>query len=841
MIYHCCNENRRQAVAAHATLNGIDYLEVLDQDAPAGSPRQRTLMLHLLKAVPTDWGPDNVRISGGERIRDPKVLWLAPANDLAATPLNAAEKALMSALPEAEKVLVIRTDSSGDFSEYCLSLQQNAATPPLPPTGFDPQLIDIRFSFKVECPSDFDCQEDTRCEQTPASEPDLNYLAKDYASLRRLILDRMSHLLPDWSSRSPADLGVTLAELAAYLGDELSYWQDAVSTEAYLNTARKRVSLRRHALLVDYRISEGRNARSWLHLEVSGGPFTLTGNDLQFLSRVEGLPPRIEPDSKEHAQARLQQALVFERLQDAPLLEAHNEMHFYTWGDDKCCLPKGATRATLDGHYPELAPGHYLVFEEILGPHSGEPGDADPQHRQVVRLTAVHTTVDPLDDSPITDIHWADADALNFPLCISAERDNDTDSPQPIGNVSVARGNILLVDHGETVSDEDLGSVPEPWLYYPQDTDQQHCNPRQRQAIPPRYRPRLKNGPLTHGAAAPADHSPAAEALVPSLELVRPQILTLQGDSGLGPQAWSVQADLLNSEPDDLHAVVELDNDGVARLRFGDDANGARPNSGTHFSATYRYGNGPTGNVGAEGIRHIVSNDARIIAVRNPLPAQGGEAAETLAQIRRRAPQAFRTQLRAVNAEDYAAFTSQQPGVQQAAAVPRWTGSWHTQTITVDRLDGQPLDTAFKKQLATRIERYRMAGHDLAFNDPVFVNLQLDLQICVSRDYFRSDVQQALLQVFHSGTNADGSLGLFHPDNFSFGQTIYLSPFYAAARQVAGVSSVQITRFTRQGDDDPKPLSDGFMKLGKLEIARLENDPNFPERGVLNLTLLGGK
>ena len=87
----------------------------------------------------------------------------------------------------------------------------------------------------------------------------------------------------------------------------------------------------------------------------------------------------------------------------------------------------------------------------------------------------------------------------------------------------------------------------------------------------------------------------------------------------------------------------------------------------------------------------------------------------------------------------------------------------------------------------------------------------------------------------------DGSPGLFNPDNFSFGQTLYLSPIYAAARQVHGVSSVQVTRFSRQGDDDPKPLSDRFIRLGRLEIGRLDNDPNFPEHGVLELMMLGGK
>ena len=58
---------------------------------------------------------------------------------------------------------------------------------------------------------------------------------------------------------------------------------------------------------------------------------------------------------------------------------------------------------------------------------------------------------------------------------------------------------------------------------------------------------------------------------------------------------------------------------------------------------------------------------------------------------------------------------------------------------------------------------------------------------------------------------------------------------------MAGVVSVQVLRFTRQGQEDPKPLADGYLKLGSLEVARLDNDPNFPEHGVLRLELHGGK
>ena len=67
---------------------------------------------------------------------------------------------------------------------------------------------------------------------------------------------------------------------------------------------------------------------------------------------------------------------------------------------------------------------------------------------------------------------------------------------------------------------------------------------------------------------------------------------------------------------------------------------------------------------------------------------------------------------------------------------------------------------------------------------------KIDLTICVDPDYFRADVEAALKQVLGCGILRDGTKGVFYPDNFTFGQTVYLSPIYAAARKVAGVQSV---------------------------------------------------
>jgi hypothetical protein len=836
MIYACCDERRRTLVAAHALLNGIDFLEVLDGDAPAGSPRQRTLLVHCLKPVPA-LDREQVRIEGGERVRDIGVEWVHPAN-AAGADATAAEVAFLTALPDADRVLAIRTTVAGDFSQYRLRLVRSANDPE-PPNDFDPRLTEVEFSFKVECPSDFDCRTERQCAEPAGSTIDISYLAKDYASFRRLILDRIARLVPGWRERSVADAGVALAELLAYVGDHLSYQQDAVATEAYLETARRRVSLRRHARLVDYRMHDGCNARAWVRFTVTADGVPHAAASTRLYTRVPGLPDRIIAGSLDEARALDETDAVFEPMHDAVLYRSHDTLYFYTWGDRACCLTPGATHATLAGHYPMLRQGDLLLVEERVGPDTGNAADADPAHRQVVRLTRVTAfdggapLTDPLTNDQITAIYWARDDALRFPLCISAVIRTDA-GDLPVDDVSVVRGNVLLADHGRTLT-RDLPQVPDARMaWVSRATDR--CVAAKPAPVAVRYRPMLPDAPLTH--ASPYDGAaPAAAAIRPRLADAMPAIRLTDGDA----LSWTVRHDLLSSDANARDFVVEIEHDGSASLRFGDDRNGQRPDGGTAFSARYRVGNGRAGNVGAKAIAHVVAADARITAVTNPLPARGGIDLESAAEVRRRAPLAFRTQQRAVTPEDYETVTERFAGVQRAAATLRWTGSWHTVFLTVDREGAAPVDAPFEEALRAHVDRFRLAGHDLEVDAPVYVSLELALDVCVCSDYFRSDVRASLREALGSRRLFDGRLAFFHPDRMTFEQTIYVSAILAAARAVPGVCSVTVTRFHRQGRPDPQPIAAGFMKLGRLEIARLDDDPNFPERGVLKLTLHGGK
>jgi len=229
----------------------------------------------------------------------------------------------------------------------------------------------------------------------------------------------------------------------------------------------------RHARLADYFMHDGCNARAWLHVRIDPtvvDPVALP-RGTQVLTAVVGQPNLIAPGSSGYAAAVGSGAEIFETMHPATLRGAHNELRFYTWGARESCLPAGAVRATLRGALADLRAGDFLLFREVRSPRSGDPDDAEFAHRHVVRLVEVTPRADPIggqfDEPPsaapveITDIRWAAEDALPFPVCISAELDEEFGGGV-VENVSVAFGNLVLADHGQTLPPEQLGQVPAP-------------------------------------------------------------------------------------------------------------------------------------------------------------------------------------------------------------------------------------------------------------------------------------------------------------------------------------------------------------------------------------------
>jgi hypothetical protein len=141
-------------------------------------------------------------------------------------------------------------------------------------------------------------------------------------------------------------------------------------------------------------------------------------------------------------------------------------------------------------------------------------------------------------------------------------------------------------------------------------------------------------------------------------------------------------------------------------------------------------------------------------------------------------------------------------------------------------------------------------GHDLMVSPAEYVPLKLALTVCVLPNYLRGHVEAAVLDALSNRVLRNGTLGFFHPDNLTFGGGIYVSRLLATVQAIAGVQDAMVTELERFEVSEPSPTIDQpgeelpanwALPLGPFEIAQLDNDPSFPENGVLLLDVRGGR
>ncbi len=631
--------------------------------------------------------------------------------------------------------------------------------------------------------------------QDNQSGPELDYLTRDFASFRRLMLDRLASLSPDTATGHPADLGTTLVELLASAADELSLYQDAVVTESYLATARLRTSVRRHARLLDYAMHDGCNARVWVSVQVTTSADGLSlPQGTVLLTKIEGQPAVVLP--QEIPSLRSRGALVFETTHSLSLRSAHNQLRLDPSAGD---LLVGALSAVLLDTSAQLAltAGDVVIFEDSAEPAATAVALA---RRHPVRIVSVEVMKN-AEGQRVVRIAFATEDAL--PFALSADR-------------ARVVGNVVLADHGYSLPDAEELTVADD-----------------------RSRPQLAQGPLTWQTLVMSSGQPVlfdpsaactlAQSPTPGPDaLLRPSIALTDEDG----EPWQARRDLLRSGTHDRDVVVESEDDGRTFLRFGDGTRGRRAQG--RMLARYRIGSGTAGNVGAESLGHIASSLAGLVSIRNPLPASGGCDPESIEQVRLLAPHHFKTQERAVSSDDYIRIAKRYPTVREVLVTRRYTGSYYTISLTVLRRGGLGLDRSFRDGLLAHLDRFRMAGHVLRIVDPALIPLEIKLLVGVASGHFRSSVLSSLYAALGPGSSAEP--GFFHPDRQTLGQPVYLSQLVREAMQVRGVTWVEPVRFRRYGDS-----RDGdVLPMRPCELPRVENVAADKARGTLEL-LIGGR
>jgi hypothetical protein len=789
------SETARQARArdlAAKALNGIDF--VLVELSPAVSPVEAHLEVHFFNdsnlealvaaaiAAPAQIS-SLLPISGGERIR--------------AGPLSGQIQVTAVSHP-ASDILALVVKPIGDYSVYTLCVQQN---------GFDPILSNIEFRFRPGCFSS-DCVR-APCRRPAVPEPQIDYLAKDYASFQHTLISAMMQRVPNWQPLSEADFDQVLIDLFAAAADELSDYQDRVVNEAYLAYARKRVSLRRLASLMDYYIHEGNQATTTLAIDTGdAGTYALP------------IPCRAwsGPDPT------LSNAAVFVSTAGQTIQGVLSRISMYTWNDVVPALASGATSADLafaDAATANKVAGWIgsgalsrLLIQEWRNPATGQEADRDPSKRQILHLTQQAAVLqDPVTLAWLVRVNWAAADKLTRNYCFVVQCPSGT-----VRDVSLFHGNLVDMVQG----------LPRQATYYPPGSPLPDSNSFYYESHSDGTAIcKLPNFPVLWRKTAPGGYdeprSTVQAHVVPSI----------------GSPDWIEQHDLIHSTGADPHYVVETDEQLRSLVRFGDGTNGQLlPENGV-VTCTWLSGLGPDGNVGADCLT-LFDSPAPAAVCWNPFDITDGRAPEAPATIIRRVPEAYLfEQQRAVTLADYVACAEEVAGVQAAFASYAWTGSWRTVRICVEPEGSFTLSEALRRAVEQRLEALHLIGEDVEIRAPEYVPLRICVSLCVASDYWIEQVAPVVTQAFSDGFGDDGSPAFFNPTRWTFGQPLHASQIEGVLQQIAGVEHVISIRMQQWWR--PWVQSSEVMTVDPNQIIEVRSDPSEIESGWIEFVFAGGR
>jgi hypothetical protein len=710
----------------------------------------------------------------------------------------------------ADDVLTLVVRPIGDYSTYTLRTGPALA-------GIDPVFSELGFKFRPGCFST-DCHPEWAAAPAPPSDPPIDYLAKDYDSFRHVALTWMASRVPGWEPTSEADLTQTLIALMSAAADELSDYQDRVMKEAYFATARSRVSLARHARLMDYHVHQGNQASTTIAVEL--------------LPETEIRPPADDRTIEAWAgRPDLDESAIVFRGNSPVMSSLVNRVAIHTWGGARPGLAAGDTSADLAAPNEDAAVAvrdliaegsvRRLLIAEVRDPLTGNPAGADPAKRQLLELDpdGVRAAQDPLTGEWFVSVRWRDEDRLRHDYCFSVETPNGA-----YDDVSLFHGNLMAVAQGRM--HELRFHPPDAPLPSPADL---HHEPTTAGAD---GRPRW--GTLCR---LPADRPLLYQATPPSPEHEPRSTLEVEVEF----EPWEERISLLRSEPADRHFAIETDELGRSVVRFGNGVLGENLAPDAVVICRYQTGLGPDGNIGRDRIVHVDrAANPEIERVWNPFDVVDGRPPESPEVIRRSVPEAYRArQLRAITLADYVARAEEVDGVARAAAAYAWTGSWRTVRVTIDPAGTDVLAPTLRARVARHLEPLRLVGEDLELRAPEFVPLRIVLRFCVDLDVWPADVLAVVEQELSDGYTPDGRPGFFHPDLWTFGQALHASQLLGRLERVAGVAyatSLELARW-----DAPTPGAADVIEVGPSEIVRVRNDPDHMELGSIELHAHGGR
>lgn len=715
-----------------------------------------------------------------------------------------------------EKKLIVTVSPVGDYSTYTLVFNDLATY------KIDPLLSEIKFKFRPGCFT-ADCAPAWTPGQPAVTQPLIDYMSKDYESFRHLLIKAMKERVVNWEPTSEADLDMVLLELFSVRADELSDQQDRVMNEAYLTQARKRVSLARHARLMDYHIHQGQQASTWIAVKL------VAGQHLQIDLDEYDRPEQIISFWTGHETAD-QKSQTFISRSACFMHHWLNEIKLYSWNGVKPTLPCGSLSAELLISDPTqtnveqvrdwINSGQLtrLLIQEKRNPETGQAGGVNPEHRQIVRLKPeAEAKLDPIENVWMVTIHWWPDDALSWNAVFYKQFGEATATD----DITLFHGNLIEGFHGQLKTL--TFKSPDEILASEQEKPYQHTKWGTCCYLDTQDR-------LSYRQTPPGNQWPSLSTMtIEVADSSEPTAVT---------QFWEEQITLVKSTDEDEHFIIETDEAGESLIRFGNGIHGkALPEEGV-VTCSYQVGQGLSGNIGRDALSQ--SDEIKIDQVWNPFDVINGLDPEPTAKIIRRVQEAYLAkQFRAVTLEDYAQQAEALSSVSQAIARYQWSGSWRIIRVVIDPVGGHDQHETIRKEVAQALAPLKLIGDDLEVRLPRLVPLTISVALCVHPDYWIEDIRYILEQEFSTGYTPDGRPGFFHPDQWTFDQDLLASQVLGRIEQVVGVSHVTSLNMKRFHSTTPGTTDRLVTQIH--EIIQVENDPDHQEHGTITFDIKGGR
>jgi len=673
---------------------------------------------------------------------------------------------------------------------------------------------------------------------TPSIQEDekitIDYMAKDYTSFRNALLDLIPRKMPQWKDRSEADMGIMLVELFSYIADELSYFQDRVANEAFLRTAKARSSLRNHLRLIDYEMQNGLSANAFIKVEVKEESTAIIPAGFQIST---------DPDKGLQEKEEGGGVVVFETLEDQFVSGQYNKIPVSSnprkdHNDNASSSGINTMRSAILEKDVRLKNGqHVLFFQE------------DASTQVVNRKTIVKLA----EDSKI--ITEQAGGKNNNNTLITWEEDDEF--PESLSRWNMQHNvyccaNILRAGHGRTIIRETL-----------KEKDQEVS----------KFSFVLKESPLTFNS----------DATGASIRLSSTLKVWVDGE------LWEETDSLLKCGPFDQKFSISIDDDGYATIYFGNNRFGLKPKEDSLIEAQYRVGNGSVGNVDEYTLTQfrfphnpgwLVEDVIKTVTktVTNPLPATGGKDIESIEDARIAGPKSLGSLERAVTLKDYEDLVKRefQNEITNAKARFVYTGSWDTIFVSVDvkeggrktafdgRNGGYYGASALLNKITRYLDRVRMIGYEVQVAEPKYIPIVIEITVFLQKYLDSQTVRARILASLGNKDNlADGTRGLFHPDNFTFGDRVYASKIYESLKKIQEVNYGVITKFRKRHEGEtisskrnvmpsslgPSKASNvsvipedqetqrnlelGYIDVNEDEIITIDTDPLHPDKGIL--------